>query len=209
MIKEKRIVTLPASKHRTLICYPIIHSMEDLGQFKEVVRQARIEKSGLASVQRKAAVVNRLWQNIDQSIQELSLTGTTTVRLYQDGLAVCGKEKEIVKDMVEQGSANYRLLANLMAQGMILMGTESPGLLVEEYEAAKVRMKNPDIFSNKNFDQKLLEQRDRFIADRIDQTLSCKETGIIFLGGLHNLEKYLNQDIHLVYPLYFPAKKVP
>jgi len=183
--------------------------MEDLGQFKEVVRQARIEKSGLASVQRKAAVVNRLWQNIDQSIQELSLTGTTTVRLYQDGLAVCGKEKEIVKDMVEQGSANYRLLANLMAQGMILMGTESPGLLVEEYEAAKVRMKNPDIFSNKNFDQKLLEQRDRFIADRIDQTLSCKETGIIFLGGLHNLEKYLNQDIHLVYPLYFPAKKVP
>ena len=207
MTKKNNEFSPHEEKQRTLIYYPILHSMEDLGQFKEIVRRASIEKSGLKSVEQKAAAISQLWRNIEKSIQDLSLTGRI-VRLYQDGLALCGKEKEIVKDMVKQRSANYLLLSKLMAKGMILMGTESPALLLKEYEAAKRQLKNQRNVLNEAYDQNLLEQRDQFIADRIDQTLNDKETGIVFLGVLHNLEKYLKPDIHLLYPLYHPAGRV-
>ena len=207
MTKGKTKIIRPETKQRILIYYPIIHSPEDFGQLKEVVRKESLRQSGPESVERKAVAINQLWRDIEQSLLDMSLS-YETVRLYQDALAVCGKEKEIVQDMVEQGSPNLQLISKLMGKGATIMGTESPALLLQEYEAVKRQITAHDKVSDSLSNQKLLEQRDQYIADRIGQTLNTDETGIIFLGILHNLENYLNPDIKLVYPLYHPAGKV-
>ena len=60
------------------------------------------------------------------------------MRVYQDGLAVCGHEQKIVSELAGAGNRNHALLLKLQAQGATLMGTESPELLVEEYQLATV-----------------------------------------------------------------------
>ncbi len=47
----------------------------------------------------------------------------------------------------------------------------------------------------------LLQRRDQFIGQRINDTLKSGETGILFLGMLHSLERYLKQDVKVIYPL--------
>jgi pheromone shutdown protein TraB len=48
----------------------------------------------------------------------------------------------------------------------------------------------------------LLQRRDQFMAQRIHETLKSGETGILFLGMLHSLERYLNPDVKVIYPLH-------
>ena len=182
--------------------------LKSWGRLKDVVRAATIRKSGPDSIAQKAEAIARMWARIQSSIDEIyPLCGK--VRIYQDTLAICGKENDIVKDMAAQGSPNHQLILQLLQRkGVTLMGTESPVLLLREYEAVKRQLGGaPESGPAGASDQALLEQRDRFIADRIDQTLQAGETGIIFLGVLHNLEAYLHRDIHLVYPLYPPASR--
>jgi hypothetical protein len=97
------------------------------------------------------------------------------------------------------------LLLKLQARGAILMGTESPELLVEEYRLATAAFA-PGATIRTEIRQKqlrdtLLEKRDRYIADRIDGTLGAGESGILFMGMLHEVARYLDSDIDVVYPL--------
>ena len=41
----------------------------------------------------------------------------------------------------------------------------------------------------------------RFVGDRVNSTLRAGETGILFMGMLHAVTRYLDPDIDLVYPL--------
>jgi hypothetical protein len=85
----------------------------------------------------------------------------------------------------------------------MLMGTESPELLVEEYQLALTGLgSGPDGARRRELSAAaLLEKRDRFIADRINSTLQQGETGILFLGMLHSVQPYLDRDIDVVYPV--------
>ena len=118
------------------------------------------------------------------------------VQLYQDGLPVCGKEERIVKELAQAGSANHRLLLELMARGAKLIGTESPDLLVEEYELSRQLLvdASPDA-EVANLSRDLLDRRDSFIVSRIDETLPPSRIGCLFLGLLHSLERRLPEDI--------------
>jgi hypothetical protein len=49
--------------------------------------------------------------------------------------------------------------------------------------------------------QALLQRRDQFIGQRIHETLKNGETGILFLGMLHQLEQYLAPNVKVTYPL--------
>jgi hypothetical protein len=53
--------------------------------------------------------------------------------------------------------------------------------------------------------QELLDIRDEYIAQRIDQTLLDNEMGILFLGFMHNIETKLPSDILLIQPLGKPT----
>ena len=124
---------------RRLIWVPIIHTQADLGSVSGAVKALYARKIGLKGWNRRVATIDDLWRRTREEIQS-ALGGDMdyrTVRLYQDGLPNCGYEFRIVRDMIEAGSMNHRLLLELMEKGARLMGTESPELLIEEYELVR------------------------------------------------------------------------
>jgi hypothetical protein len=192
---------------RTLIYFPIVHTQADMGGLQESVARATLQKVGPAGVARKTAAIDRTWTAIEVAIDTLPLS-LDRVRLYQDGLPVCGRETEIVTELAQAGSRNHQLLLRLMAQGAVLMGTEDSDLLVQEYQLARQSLTTRPpraaglAASRRALSQALLQHRDQFIARRIHATLKSGETGILFLGLLHSLEGYLHPDVKVIYPLH-------
>ena len=185
---------------RALIYFPIIHSPQDLGSLSQVASNVRTneqENNYLDAVQ-------QFWEMIDSTIDGLRLD-YKTIKIYQDGLPVFGEIKKIVAEVAESGSLNHRLLQTLNQKGAVLMGTESPELLAKEY-ALMTQMLNA-VDSTETFlenAQALLNQRDEYIAQRIDETLQNNEMGILFLGLMHNIETKLPKDIVVIQPLGKP-----
>jgi hypothetical protein len=171
---------------RTLIVIPIIHTERNIGS--------------LFGEQFKSA--DEIWRGIRRMIAELELP-YASVRLYQDALPLCEKESDIVKEIAARGSQNHRLLVDLMEQGARLVGTEDPKLLLQEYQFLQDALgsgkQGPE---NQRHDRSrnLLSERDRFIAGRINATLSAGEIGLLFLELAHSVEPLLDSDI-LVRPL--------
>ncbi|NMH66468.1 hypothetical protein [Shewanella salipaludis] len=175
---------------RLLIHIPIIHSQADMGSLQETTEER--------------AAVTGLWQLIENTLCSFELP-FERVRLYQDGLPVSDMEEQIVRDVAAQGSLNHRLLLRLMEQGASLMGTESPALLLEEYQFCKQQGQRPQAAEANiaRHAQSLLDRRDGFIAERINNTLGAGEIGILFLGALHRPEKWLAEDIRVLHPFQF------
>ena len=204
------MITKPVNHRRTLIYFPIIHSQKDMGNFSETVRRVTLQKLGEGGWKRKINLVKQFWTDIGNAIHGLDLPLKKT-RLYQDGLPVCGREIEIVTELAGKGSPNHLLLRHLMEKGAILMGTESPALLIEEYRLMKEILESGDVqeairieYLQKSASAALLEKRDAYIAARIAATLKAGETGIIFLGILHKIAGRLPKDIHVLYPIDRP-----
>jgi hypothetical protein len=200
---------LAGGHSRTLIYLPIVHTQSDMGALQESVARATLEKMGRAGLARKTAAIDKIWTEIEAAIEPLPLS-FDRVRLYQDGLPVCGREAEIVTELAQAGSRNHQLLLRLMAQGAVLMGTESGDLLVQEYQLARQSLTTRPpraagmAASRRALSEALLQRRDQFMAQRINDTLKYGETGILFLGMLHSLERYLNPDVKVIYPLHRP-----
>ncbi len=198
-----------AGHSRTLIYLPIVHTQADMGALKESVARATREKTGRAGLARKTAAIDKIWAEIEGAIEALALS-FDRVRLYQDGLPVCGREAEIVTELAQAGSRNQQLLLRLMAQGAVLMGTEAGDLLVQEYQLAwqslttRVPRAAGVAASRRAWSEALLQRRDQFIAQRINDTLKDGETGILFLGRLHAVAGYFHPDVKVIYPLHRP-----
>lgn len=193
---------------RKLTYIPIIHTQQDMGNLGEAVKKAYLNKVGRVGWKRKQDVVNKFWEMVSLVVSRLHVEGSTT-RVYQDGLAVTsdGSEIEVVKKLADSGSLNHRLLLELIRRGAILMGTESIELLLEEYEITRKILESPQSL-NKSSEKQIresqddvLKRRDRFIANRINETLGEGELGIVFLGMLHNLGPWLSKDIQVDYPI--------
>jgi hypothetical protein len=186
---------------RRLIHIPIIHTSADLGSLSDSVRAHYCNVFGPGGWRRREHVVEAFWKHIRESIQTLHLDGRR-VRIYQDGLPVCGLEEKIVHELAEAGSCNHQLIVELLDQGATLMGTEDPQLLMEEYELQRQCLENQTV-SDQTRQQRLrqaedlLKARDASIAKRIDATLRPGETGLIFLGALHRLDGLETTDIQV------------
>ena len=61
----------------------------------------------------------------------------------------------------------------------------------------------------KTLSETLLQKRDQFIAARINHTLGAGETGILFIGLLHSIERHLAKDINVIYPVPDPLAVRP
>lgn len=200
------------ASQRTLYHFAIIHTQADMGGLSETVKRSTLESKGLAVWKRKVAAVDTIWTQIERFIEDLRIP-YTTVRLYQDGLPVCGREADIVRELAEGASRNHRLLLRLLEKGATIMGTESSELLVEEYKLAKKLLAGMECLesgdSPKSSSEELLVERDRFIARRINSTLLPGETGILFLGMLHSLANLLDEDIRVVsvQPTFAPSEE--
>lgn len=198
---------------RTLLYFPIIHTQNDMGSFRDLVRDASLKKLGKDTWHHKVQVIKAMWEEIEHVIDGMNLD-FHTVRVYQDGLPVCGYEAEIVTELAGKGSLNHLLLLRLQDRGATIMGTESAELLVKEYNLTKRILEANNAegakieASPKELMELLLEKRNQFIAKRIDTTLLDKETGILFLGMLHSLEDRLNTNIRVLYPIGRPHNHV-
>jgi hypothetical protein len=191
---------------RLLVLIPIIHTEQDMGSFSDQVKQAYVQKYGLAKWEQHLEVINGLWTAIDQLIYQL-IEGMalpyTSIRLYQDGLPECGREEELVKEVAARGSKNHQLLLDLMQKGATLMGTESPDLLRQELTllrtglAASPTSEQAGAAPAIDEGRKLLVERDHYIAQRINDTLCADEIGFLFLGMAHSIEALLPPDIQV------------
>ena len=186
---------------RRLIWVPIVHTSPDLGSVGESVKAIYTKKVGTRGWDRHVQTVNRMWRRIRERMDALDLD-YPKVRLYQDGLPECGRELEIVTELARAGSRNHELLLELVEKGARLTGTESPALLIEEYDLSREvlaslasggteRLTGPQRARSKA----ILEKRDRHISERIGRTLCEGETGLVFLGMLHSLGRFLSGDI--------------
>jgi hypothetical protein len=198
-------------KSRQLIYFPVVHTRIDMGMLGESIEVAALHKIGRTAFKRKVMIINKMWMDIEKAIEALNLD-YKKVRLFQDGLPVCGRELEIIKDLASAGSRNYILLLNLIEKGATIMGTEFAELLVEEYQLVQQTVSGSATSekvtwqpSQKALSDSLLQKRDRFIARRINTSLIAGETGILFMGMLHSVEKWLDCNIRVIYPLSRPV----
>ncbi len=182
------------SERRRLIYVPIVHESADMGSQAEKLRQIYVARYGLRAWQESRKAISAYWLRIEREIERLNLD-YKKVRLYQDGLPVCGQEAEIIRDVAETGSRNYSLLQNLIRKGSFFEGTEDPALLCAERDLLNAS-DQPEAEKQANA-SKLMKQRDQFISDRIDQTLQPGEVGIVFIGALHKLREILPKDIEV------------
>lgn len=192
---------------RRLIHIPIVHSQEDMGSSSDSVREAYIEQKGLEAWEESRLAIGKFWKNLEGKIAALDLD-FNRVRLYQDGLPVCGFEAKIVRDLASTstGSGNYRILSELIDCGAMLEGTEDIELLLKERQILKTWRADPPVVTitaasherSVSVMRELLDQRDQYIAKRIDATLQPGEIGILFLGELHEAIGKLSSTIQVV-----------
>lgn len=183
---------------RRLVYVPVMHGDAEMGSAATWYREAYITRHGEAQWKERNRAYVRIWRRIARAIERHSLDWAA-VKLYQDSLPECGHELAMVHDLAQKGSANHRLLVSLIERGAALVGTESPELLIAEYrllQEGRVPARESEI----------LADRDRHIAARVDATLRQGETGILFLGALHDVVTRLPADIDVTY--IRPAEKV-
>ena len=188
---------------RVLIYVPIVHSEADLGSLLDDVRRGFAAAYGEDAWKRRAAAVEAMWTGLADRLSAMPLEWSR-VRLYQDGLPVCGREMDIVRDVAAAGSRNHQLLLALIEKGATLMGTEDAQLMVREYRrnqalvrAAMEELPASDLAALQQEGQTILAERDAYIARRISDTLKAGETGIAFLGMLHRVDQKIDDGIQL------------
>lgn len=183
---------------RRLIYIPVIHTEVDMGSMAGSLKEAYLSRYGEERWASHVKAIEQMWDGIKRKLDALALDYPRT-KLYQDGLPLCGKELQIVTEVASRGSRNHRILLDLVQKGCALLGTESPQLLLEEYRHIKeaVGEKNhPNPLwrhlKSRWLAQRLLLRRDRFIARRIAETLHDGETGLLFMGIQHEVDRFLS-----------------
>lgn len=186
---------------RRLIYIPIVHSEVDFGSLTHNLRKRYIDRFGLSGWRDRIKGVDAVWEEIRRKVLALEID-FHRVKVYQDGLPICGRELEIVRDLARQGSKNHLLLMELAESGATIMGTEDAQLVVEEYLRLRDGLERDGEGENRvSPGEDLLGRRDLHIAKRIRETLGEEEIGILFIGLLHRVDEALGQDIEITYLL--------
>jgi len=190
---------------RKLKYVPIIHTGVEMGSMYGILKAEYTKRYGKQEWEEHNKIIEDFWQGVRNKIFDLDLDYHNT-RLYQDGLPVCGKEMDLVQELVKMGSRNHQILMELIQLGVKLEGTEDPKLLLEEYTYLKNASADLDKPKKKRRYQRLaqsiLQKRDSYIAQRIDRTLMEGETGLLFIGIIHRVNEKLPKDIEIDYVIY-------
>ena len=175
---------------RKLLIVPILHTKEDMGSLGNHLPLA----SGYT------AMVSNFWQEVTEKVKQY-INGETCLKIYQDGLPDT-EEKLVEKILKEVQSPNYELLRFLKEKGVKVLGTEDSELLKREYKFITQILEAQDEIKKSKLKQayenqagELLAKRDTYIANRIDNTLSSGELGILFIGAAHDIKEKIPVDI--------------
>jgi len=187
---------------RTLIYVPIIHTSADLGSLAKDVAKRGIADLGEYIWKEHRRVVEGFWDAISHYFDSVNVSG---MKIYQDGMVAEDEVgQKIVEEAAKSGSKNYELVLRLLKRGAILVKTEDFKLVKEERDrllaitqARSIKQKLIAFMKYKSIKNRLLNKRDHFIAERIDETLNHGEKGIIFIGAYHNIKERLPKDIQI------------
>ena len=187
---------------RTLIYVPVIHTSADLGSLAGDITRRGISDLGEDFWKKHQKTVEDFWDVISNYFDSIDVSG---MKIYQDGMIAEGEVGEkIVEEGRSSGSNNYELVSRLLKKAAILVRTEDFYLVKEEYDRLRAIIQAKSIFQKlsgfmryKLVKTRLLNKRDQFIAQRINETLSSQETGILFIGASHGVKNLLAQDIQI------------
>ncbi|MFQ5878590.1 MAG: hypothetical protein ACE5IZ_00220 [Dehalococcoidia bacterium] len=154
--------------------------------------------------------VDRFWERVEAFLRSFD---ARQLKLYQDGLAAAGDVgRQVVQAAARRGSRNYQLLLKLVDSGAELRKTEDIALLLQERESLLALLQQGpapeaqrDSRQYRRQRERLLEERDRFIADTINATLTEEDLGALFIGAYHDVASRLEEDIS-VEPIKDPEK---
>lgn len=187
---------------RTLIYVPVIHTSADLGSMAKDISKRGIRDLGEEIWTKHRKTVEGFWDTIVDYFDSIDVNG---MKIYQDGM-VAGDEvgKQIAEDTAKAGSKNYQLILKLLERGAVLMKTEDFKLVKQEYDrllaitqAKSITRKIVAFIRYKLVKAILLNKRDAFIAQKIDETLGPDEKGILFIGAFHKIKKRLPKTIQV------------
>jgi len=187
---------------RELYLVPILHMSADMGSLASSLDETAKAEFGQEVWQKHKEAVSSFWDSIGQFFDAMNVKG---FKIYQDGMVANGADGlRIIKEGISQGSKNYEIVGKLLQWGAVLVKTEDPVLVKQEYAyIAKIaHSKSPkekEVWSlrYKVAQGRLLRQRDDFIAKRIKMTLEEGETGILFIGAEHDVVARLAADINM------------
>jgi len=188
---------------RKLYLVPILHMSADMGSLTSTLDETAKAELGQEVWQKHKGAVSSFWDSIGPFFDALDVKG---FKIYQDGMVANGADGlRIIKEGISQGSKNFEIIGKLLERGVVLVKTEDPVLVKQEYAyIAKIaHSKSPKekevwALRYKVAQGRLLRQRDDFIAKRIEVTLGEGETGILFIGAYHDILSRLSEDIQVV-----------
>lgn len=188
---------------RQLYLVPILHMSADMGSLASSLDETAKAELGKELWEKRKAAVSSFWDCIARFFDVLEVKG---FKLYQDGMVANGADGlRIIREGISQGSKNYRIVGKLLERGAVLVKTEDPGLVKQEYtHVAKIARaktkKEKEVWALRYrlAQGGLLKQRDDFIARRINDTLCEGEAGILFIGAYHDVLSRLSGDIQVI-----------
>jgi len=189
---------------RKLIVIRIVHTPFDMGSMKEGLEREGVGKIGRQRWEENQRRIEHFWGDVEKEVNDLGLD-PSKLRIYQDGLPCAGELGErIVRETASKGSRNYRIIERLMDRGARIEATESPDLLRKEYAYIKALLEAKTEDERRSAEalyyqvkDRLLEERDVFIARSIDSTLQEGETGLLFIGASHNVLPKIPKEIEV------------
>ena len=187
---------------RKLLYIPIIHVDSDLGSVAPSVNKRSVEICGIELWERHKEVVTLFWDKISDYFMKL---GASDLEIYQDGLMADGElGRRIIEEGAKRGSRNYQIIHDLIKRGAKIRKTEDVEHLKKELhrilQLAQTDPEQEESFAakqNRLDGERLTEERDRFVAKTINETLKEQGKGVLFMGAFHNVLLYLPDDIEV------------
>ena len=185
---------------RKLLYVPVIHLDPDLGSVAPAIDKRSTQICGRERWKKHKQIVTTFWDNIEEYFKNLN---ADNLKIYQDGLMIDGElGQKIIEEGAQKGSRNYQIVLDLIGRGSEIRKTEDIALLKEEYDRILKLAQSKSLWDRTTayigyrfHRDKLMDKRDRFIADTINQTLKEAETGALFIGAYHDVLSLLAKDI--------------
>ena len=187
---------------RRLLYVPIIHDEADMGSAGATLARQSAAMAGGERWEMHTVVVRSFWESIASYLSSLD---ASLVKVYQAGMAADGETgRRVMEEAADRGSINYQLIRDMVRRGAELRNTEDPALLLQEHEGIRTALQQNSATQDQQTAEsgqlqrdRLLEQRDAFIAANISATLREGELGVLFLGASHNVVSRLARDIRV------------
>ena len=187
---------------RELLYVPVIHVDSDMGSIASDIDKRSANICGEEQWKRHKQSVAIFWDKIEEYFKKLD---AGNLKIYQDGLLADGElGQKIIEEGALRGSRNFRIILDLMGKGGEIRKTEDVKLLKEEYNRILKLAQTKSLWERATayigyriHKDRIMEERDQFVAATINGTLKEKETGVLFMGAFHEVVQHIAKDINV------------